>query len=155
MIHFTHVSPSSTLAQIKAIRRKYPACSFSLGKHCIEYISHIPAYLGGRQKDWVLSFPTQSTDKELAHFKCLGDAENKKCTWVTFCSPAQRPCQLEQEMPSMGRKGKQKTKNWQISLIGKLQTSPEKIHLNKMAEKLSESQDEMVGKVLSLYEDSL
>ena len=50
---------------------------------------------------------------------------------------------------------KKKKKNWQISLIGKLQTSPEKIHLNKMAEKLSESQDEMVGKVLSLYEDSL
>ena len=53
------------------------------------------------------------------------------------------------------QEGKKKKKNWQISLIGKLQTSPEKIHLNKMAEKLSESQDEMVGKVLSLYEDSL
>lgn len=36
-----------------------------------------------------------------------------------------------------------------------VQTSPEKIHLNKMFEKLSESQDEMVGEVLSLYEDSL
>ena len=54
-----------------------------------------------------------------------------------------------------GKKKKKKKKKWQISLIGKLQTSPEKIHLNKMAEKLSESQDEMVGKVLSLYEDSL
>lgn len=54
------------------------------------------------------------------------------------------------------RKKKKKKRNyWQISLIGKLQTSPEKIHLNKMFEKLSESQDEMVGEVLSLYEDSL
>ena len=53
------------------------------------------------------------------------------------------------------RKRKGKKKKRQISLIGKLQTRPEKIHLNKMIEKLSESQDEMVGEVLSLYEDSL
>ena len=53
------------------------------------------------------------------------------------------------------RKRKGKKKKRQISLIGKLQTSPEKIHLNKMFEKLSEAQDEMVGEVLSLYEDSL
>ena len=50
---------------------------------------------------------------------------------------------------------KKKKQTWQISLTGKLQTSPEKIHLNKMVEKLSESQDEMVGKVVCLYEDSL
>lgn len=58
-------------------------------------------------------------------------------------------------MEERGKKKKRKKKTWQISLIGKLQTSPEKIHLNKMVEKLSESQDEMVGKVVCLYEDSL
>ena len=119
------------------------------------YITHSSLF-GSHQKDWVLSFPAQSTDRELAYFKCLGDAENKKCTGVTFHSPAQRPCQLEQEMPSIWRKGgKKKKTTWQISLIGKLQTNPEKIHLNKMVEKLSESQDKMVGKVVCLYEDSL
>ena len=54
-----------------------------------------------------------------------------------------------------GKKKKKKKKTGQISLTGKKQKSPEIPNKNKMVEKLSESQDEMVGKVVCLYEDSL
>ena len=123
-----------------------------LGNICVEYIPHIPAYLGVARR---IGFC-------LAHLRGNWHILNAWGCWEQkmylggFLQPSPDTLIVRaRDAKHVGEREKKEKKLLANFSNREVQTSPEKIHLNKMFEKLSESQDEMVGEVLSLYEDSL